>query len=65
MFVRAVHPGHGEPVIYTPGELLPGWAAAALEAGQGKVVAEGVLELDKPGRDNPPAGRRTGPRETT
>jgi hypothetical protein len=26
VFVHAVHPDHGEQVVFTPGELLPEWA---------------------------------------
>jgi hypothetical protein len=64
-FVRAVHAEHGEPVVFTPGELLPDWAAEALEAGHGKFVDEGVIELNPPARESPPAGRKTRPKETT
>jgi hypothetical protein len=24
-YVHAVHPDHGEPVVFVPGELLPDW----------------------------------------
>ena len=46
-FVRAVHPDHGEPVTFVPGELLPPWAAALLRGGQGRFDADaGVFILD-------------------
>ena len=25
-YVHAVHPDHGEPVVFVPGEMLPSWA---------------------------------------
>ncbi len=31
-FQHATHPEHGEPVVFAPGELLPGWAADRLVA---------------------------------
>ena len=64
-YVRAVHPGHGEPVLYTPGELFPAWVAEALDGGAELVAADdGILEL-RPAREAPPAGRKTAPKETT
>ncbi len=45
-FMRAVHPEHGEPVTFCPGEMLPAWAAAALHAGTGHYDAgSGVFVL--------------------
>ena len=29
----AAHPGHGEPVVFSPGQLLPDWVAERLDAG--------------------------------
>jgi hypothetical protein len=33
-YVYVAHPDHGEPVVFVPGELLPDWAADALDAGR-------------------------------
>jgi hypothetical protein len=33
-YVHAVHPEHGEDVVYVPGQALPGWVAEALDAGR-------------------------------
>jgi hypothetical protein len=50
-FVHAIHPGHGEPVVFTPGELLPPWVDEALAAGAELVAGEGgLLTLALPGR---------------
>ena len=35
--IRAVHPEHGEPVVYVPGELLPSWLVDAPADGRGPV----------------------------
>lgn len=32
-YVHAVSPVHGEPVVFTPGQELPGWVREALDAG--------------------------------
>ena len=40
--VHAVSPEHGEPVTILPGELMPGWMRAELEA-------EGTLAVEGPG----------------
>lgn len=32
-YLHAVHPDHGEPVVYTPGQALPEWVRDALAAG--------------------------------
>lgn len=48
-YIRAVHPEHGEPVVFVPGELLPDWAAEALAAGQGR-VEDGYVVLEPPRR---------------
>ena len=32
-YVHAVSPEHGEPVVFSPGQLLPGWMAEALDGG--------------------------------
>jgi hypothetical protein len=52
-FIRAVHPEHGEPVVFTPGEQLPAWVADAVESGAELVAVTGeenVLELRHSGR---------------
>ena len=49
------HPDHGEPVVYTPGQLLPEWVRADLAAGA-PLVAEATgssTSARSPGR---PAG---------
>jgi hypothetical protein len=58
------HPDHGEPVIYTPGELLPPWVQDALKAG-------GTLAVEGPGhfrlvmpRGRAPSGRHAPRRQT-
>jgi hypothetical protein len=40
--LHAVHPDHGEPVTYQPGELLPDWVLGELAAGA-------TLKIDGPG----------------
>jgi hypothetical protein len=49
-YVHAVHPDHGEPVVYTPGQLLPDWVAEAIEGGAQLVAdeAEGSFTLQLP-----------------
>jgi hypothetical protein len=32
-YVHAVHPEHGQPVVYQPGQALPDWLVAELDAG--------------------------------
>lgn len=65
-YVRARHPEHGEPVIFTPGEDMPAWVSDALEAGAELVAGDGgVLELRGPHRAAPPAGRKAAPKEKT
>jgi hypothetical protein len=43
-----MHPDHGEPVVFAPGQLLPDWAAEALAEQQPRPDAHGVYELVKP-----------------
>lgn len=46
-FIRAIHPEHGQPVMFTPGELLPDWAADALNSARGHFdPTAGVFVLD-------------------
>lgn len=53
-YVRAVHPEHGEPVVFVPGEMLPAWAAEALEAGRTQTGDDGVTTLrPRPARRAP------------
>ena len=47
-YIRAVHPEHGEDVVFVPGELLPQWAADALQAGHGRSEGRHVV-LDSEG----------------
>ena len=44
-YVHAVHPDHGEPVTYAPGQLLPEWVTDALDNGA-QLVAAGDGEFD-------------------
>jgi hypothetical protein len=44
-YMHAVHPDHGQEVVYTPGELLPDWAAAELRAGHFVQGKDGVYRL--------------------
>lgn len=32
-YIHAIHPDHGEAVVYTPGQLLPEWVCDRLDAG--------------------------------
>ena len=53
------HPEHGEPVVYTPGELLPDWLRDALASGATlKVESPGHFRLVLPSR----AARKQGGR---
>jgi hypothetical protein len=38
-YIRATNPD-GEPVVYVPGEALPSWVVAKLDAGRGRIDAE-------------------------
>jgi hypothetical protein len=60
--VHAVDPGHGEPVTFQPGELLPGWVLAELAAGATLAVeGPGVFTLvPAKGRPAPHDARRRG-----
>jgi hypothetical protein len=42
----ATHPDHGEEVVFVPGELLPDWAAQALDSGRLDRDAAGITRLD-------------------
>lgn len=42
-FVRAVHPDHGQVVVYTPGEALPEWVADLLAAHPDRI--DGVVDV--------------------
>lgn len=45
------HPEHGEPVVYTPGELLPEWVRDALAGGAMLApTSPGHFRLVEPGR---------------
>ena len=43
-----VHPDHGEPVVFAPGQLLPDWAAELLAQQHPVPDRQGVYELAKP-----------------
>ena len=61
-FVHAVSPEHGEPVVFTPGELLPPWVDAAIEDGARLVAGEGgVLTLERPPAKPARKGSRSRP----
>ena len=49
-YVHAVSPEHGEPVVFTPGQVLPDWVRSALEAGGSLTAdeAEGSFTLQVP-----------------
>jgi hypothetical protein len=51
-YVHAVSPEHGEPVVFTPGQALPGWVTDALEAGAALAADEheGSFTLIVPAR---------------
>lgn len=38
-YVRATNPD-GEPVVFVPGEALPSWVVAKLDAGKGRIDSE-------------------------
>jgi hypothetical protein len=42
-----MHPDHGEPVIFNPGEMLPGWAAEALLEQRPQADEHNVYRLRK------------------
>ena len=45
-YIHAIHPGHGEPVTYTPGQLLPDWLLEDLAAGAPLLPeSDGVFKL--------------------
>lgn len=43
-----MHPDHGDAVVFTPGELLPDWAAAALAEQRPDPDRHGVYRLAVP-----------------
>jgi len=46
-----IHPDHGEPVVFVPGELLPGWVARTLLEQQPEPRAlRGPPSSSRPGR---------------
>ncbi len=49
-YMRAVHPVHGEPVTFVPGEALPQWAADALDTGRFERDDAGTIRLVLPER---------------
>jgi hypothetical protein len=52
-YVRApagMHPDHGDAVVFTPGQLLPDWAAKALVDQETEPDEHGVYELKRRGR---------------
>jgi hypothetical protein len=47
-FIRCapgMHPDHGEAVTFTPGQLLPQWAADALQDQRPEPSSDGIYEL--------------------
>jgi hypothetical protein len=40
-----MHPDHGEAVTLTPGQLLPQWAADALQDQRPEPSSDGIYEL--------------------
>jgi hypothetical protein len=45
-----MHPHHGEPATFAPGQLLPDWAAAALLDQRPEPTDDGVYELKERGK---------------
>jgi hypothetical protein len=45
-----VHPDHGEPVTFSPGELLPEWVAVLLAEQRPEADELGVYRLEAPKR---------------
>jgi hypothetical protein len=43
-----MHPDHDDAVVFTPGQLLPGWAGEAFAEQQPKRDRHGVYQLAKP-----------------
>jgi hypothetical protein len=43
-----MHPDHGDAVVYPPGQLLPGWVAAALATQRPEPDRHGVYRLAVP-----------------
>jgi hypothetical protein len=61
-------PEHGEPVVYAPGQELPGWVQEAIDGGAALVAddIEGSFTLRLPAaRRAASAGRKPRPRERT
>jgi hypothetical protein len=48
-YVHAVHPEHGEPVVYVPGQALPAWVVEELNAGRFTRDRDGVTLSPKSG----------------
>jgi len=40
-----MHPDHGEAVVFTPGQLIPGWAAQALVEQRPEPTFDGIYVL--------------------
>jgi hypothetical protein len=58
-YVHALHPEHGEPVTYTPGQALPQWVLEALDNGAELVPEEdGVFKLVRKDRPAPRSAKR-------
>jgi len=47
-YVHAVHPDHGEAVVYVPGQALPDWVVDAMDAGRFHRDRHGTVTLDAP-----------------
>jgi hypothetical protein len=45
-----LHPDHGDAVTFTPGQLLPEWAAEALAEQRPVPTPDGIYELSLPKR---------------
>ncbi len=59
--LHATDPGHGQPVTFQPGEMLPGWVLAEFAAGASLAVeGPGVFTLVPAGRPVPRDARRRG-----
>jgi hypothetical protein len=48
-----MHPDHGEPVTFVPGEMLPTWAAEALLDQRPEPDTFGTYRLTAPSRSKP------------
>ena len=57
-YVHAIHPDHGEPVVYAPGQELPAWLREAIDGGATLVPDETEGSFTLTGQGKAKGGRR-------